>query len=161
MARILFIARENILFFLGLIILSGCTSLSTGSSTFSESLEAVDPPTSIALNGYKDIQIPIDLSIDTSRSIKTASFSGGVHKTKGPIEIRSLKEYLVASLNGTNWQLVGEADYDSVMLAFVKERKTCLVIIYEDSAGKYGDTHADFYITDDLAGVAHSGKSTL
>ena len=49
------------------------------------------------------------------------------------------------------WKLVGEATYESTMLAFIKPNKTCMVTISEGFGGFLGSTHVDLYVTVDLA----------
>lgn len=134
---------------LTLLALSACTSTSYSSSPMPPGAD-VPPPMTTSLRNYEDIEIPADLTVEESRSIRTASFRGGLHRTKTSLDVDSLRNFMIRSFESAGWTVAGEADYDQVMLAFVKPNKTCMVMIYRSAGGSFGSTYADFYITDDL-----------
>ena len=84
-------------------------------------------------------------------ALRTDSFKGGISVYRGRVQINSLREYIIASMRNNKWKLVGEASYDSVMLAFTKPNKTCMVVLSESAAGSLGKTQANYYVTVDVA----------
>lgn len=99
----------------------------------------------------KDITLPAELVWDRKGSmvIKTESFRGGVFTYKGRVELMSLKDYMVASMQGNKWRLVGETASKDIMLAFIKPNKTCMVII---SDGIMGKVELKLYVAIDKTG---------
>jgi hypothetical protein len=93
----------------------------------------------------------MELDAKKSMALRTDSFKGGISVYKGRVQISSLREYIIASMRNNKWKLVGEASYDSVMLAFTKPNKTCMVVLSESAAGSLGKTQANFYVTVDVA----------
>lgn len=143
-----------------LFLTTSCTSWPGNSST-SEFPPADDgtgtmtDPLSMNLASYDDIDIPVELEIKKSMAIRTDSFRGGVHETKGKVEIYSLRDYIVTSMANNKWKLVGEANYDKIMLAFTKPNKTCMVMLQNGGGVNYGNTYASFYVTVDLAAASN------
>ena len=111
------------------------------------------PPVANAIESHKDIVLPTDLKwdIDKSMAIKTASFTGGIYHYSGRLEVNSLTEFIKSSMQNNKWKLVGEASYESAMLAFIKPNKTCMVIISEGFGGFLGKTNVKLYVTEDVA----------
>jgi len=101
----------------------------------------------------KDITIPAELEWDRKSSmvIKTESFRGGIFTYKGRVEIMSLKDYMVASMQDNKWRLVGETASKEIMLAFVKPNKTCMVVIAD---GLVGRVELKLYVAIDKTGGA-------
>lgn len=111
------------------------------------------PPVSNSIESHSDIVLPSDLKWDSKKSmaIRTASYTGGIYHYSGRVEVNSLREFIKASMANNKWKLVGEASYESTMLAFIKPNKTCMVTISESVGGFLGTTHVDLYVTVDLA----------
>ncbi len=138
----------NILFvFVVLLTLNGCSNNSKSSSDMGI------PPISNNVTSHSDIVLPAELEWDSSKSmaIKTDSFNGGIYHYSGRVEVNSLKDFIISSMKQNRWKLVGEAAYDSTMLAFIKPNKTCMVTLSEGIGGFLSNTHVELYVTHDLA----------
>jgi len=135
-----------------LIFLGGCSG-NMFSSTGSDSSVANMPPVSKPISDHPDIELPSDMELenDESMAIRTESFLGGVLSYSGHIEMQSLKGFIVASMQRNKWKVVGEASSETIMLAFTKPNKTCMVVIEEDIGGVLGNTNVYLYVTADLA----------
>ncbi len=96
------------------------------------------PQVSSFADDIRDITLPTELEWDRKHSmvIKTESFRGGIFTYRGRVEIMSLKDYMVASMQDNKWRLVGETASKDIMLAFVKPNKTCMMVISEGILGK-------------------------
>ncbi len=135
--------------------ISGCSGKSeTGLNVQPEGDELA--PVTTMVEGYGDIELPIDMILQTDKSMamRTDSFQGGIHIYEGRVQIGSLRDYIITSMRNHKWKMVGEASYKNVMLAFTKPNKTCMVVLSEDSAGSFGKTHANFYVTVDVAAAS-------
>ena len=135
-------------------LLGGCTTKS-GQSMEPMSGSELDPVATV-VESYGDIELPIEMVLDTKNSMamRTDSFQGGIHVYKGRVQVSSLRDYIIASMRNNKWKLVGEASYNNVMLAFTKPNKTCMVVMSESSAGAFGKTQANFYVTVDVAAAS-------
>lgn len=146
----------NIALLCTLLILSGCTNFMNPSSD-DEMMPLEQPPEIVTLSttveGYNDIEIPFEMKIDQNKAIRTSSFKGGIHTYAGKVDLNSLRDYLIASMDNNKWKLVAEAYYDGVLLTFVKPNKTCMIEIYNGTGGSFGKTYAKFYVAVDLAGA--------
>jgi len=113
-------------------------------------------PVATMVESYGDIELPIEMVLDPKKSMamRTDSFQGGIHVYKGRVQVSSLRDYIIASMRNNKWKLVGEASYNSVMLAFTKPNKTCMVVLSEPSTGVLGKTQANFYVTVDVAAAS-------
>jgi hypothetical protein len=111
------------------------------------------PPVSNNIASHGDIVLPAELEWDRAKSmaIKTDSFTGGIYRYSGRLEVGSLKDFIIASMANNKWKLVGEAAYKDTMLAFIKPHKTCMVTLSEGFGGFLGTTNVDLYVTVDLA----------
>ncbi|MDY0389848.1 hypothetical protein [Desulfobulbus oligotrophicus] len=128
-----------------LLFLNGCASRQAGmGGTDASGL----PQLSNFADDIKDITLPSELIWDRKNSmvIKTESFRGGIFTYKGRAELMSLKDYMVASMQDNKWRLVGESASKTIMLAFVKPNKTCMVTIAE---GVLGKTELKLYVAID------------
>jgi len=135
-------------------VLAGCSSKS-GQNVDAMSSSGLAPVTTL-VESYGDIELPIEMELDTKKSmaLRTDSFKGGISIYKGRVQISSLREYIISSMRNNKWKLVGEASYDSVMLAFTKPNKTCMIVLSESSAGVLGKTQANYYVTVDVAAAS-------
>ncbi len=111
------------------------------------------PQVSSFADDIKDITLPSELVWDrkNSMAIKTESFRGGVFCYRGKVEVMSLKDYLVASMQDNKWRLVGETASKNIMLAFVKPNKTCMMVIAD---GMFGKTDLTLYVAIDKTAAA-------
>jgi hypothetical protein len=110
-------------------------------------------PVSTMVEGYGDIELPIEMVLDPDKSMamRTDSFQGGIHVYRGRVQLGSLRDYLTASMRNHKWKLVGEASYQNSMLAFTKPNRTCMVVLSEDATGILGKTQVNLYVTVDVA----------
>ncbi len=106
------------------------------------------------VESYGDIELPIEMTLlpKKSMAMRTDSFQGGIHVYSGKVQIASLRDYIVASMRNHKWKMVGEASYNTTMLAFTKPNKTCMVVLSGGSA-MMGKTEASLYVTVDVAAV--------
>lgn len=111
------------------------------------------PPVSGFADDIQDIVIPSDMEWDRSKSmaIKTESFRGGLWKYTGNLEIISLKDFMISSMQDNKWKLVGEVASKEIMLAFVKPNKTCMMVLGDSSFLK---TELTLYVTIDKTAAA-------
>ena len=149
-------------FFLTLLFISltmsGCTNFMNPQPTNNE-LTEFDPSAetvtlSTTIEGYNDIEIPFEMKVDENKAIRTRSFQGGIHTYAGKVEINSLRDYIITSMDNNKWKLVAEAYYDGVLLTFVKPNKTCIIELYDGTGGTFGKTYAKFYVAVDLASAS-------
>ena len=135
--------------------IAGCSGKSETPAGGSLSSDQLAPVTTM-VEGYGDIELPIDMILETDKSMamRTDSFQGGIHMYTGRVQIGSLRDYIIVSMRNHKWKMVGEASYKNVMLAFTKPNKTCMVVLSEDSVGSFGKTHANFYVTVDVAAAS-------
>jgi hypothetical protein len=127
-----------------LLLFSGCATKPTSSQ--------VDLPiVSATVDFNSDIELPSDMKLDRDESmaIKTDSFRGGILHYSGRVEINSLKDFILTSMQNHKWKLAGEASYKNILLAFTKPAKTCMIVISEGFGGSLGSTHVTLYITND------------
>ena len=129
--------------------LTGCTSKSSVPVMDQSGL----PPVSGFAGDLQDIELPTELEWEREKSmtIKTESFNGGIWRYSGRVEVLSLKDFLVGSMQSKKWKLVGEATSGEILLAFVKPNKTCMMVLSESKFGKTGLT---LYVTIDRTAAA-------
>lgn len=137
----------KVLVFLGLVLsltLSGCLATKQQGGSDVSGL----PQVAGFADDIKDINMPPELEWNRKGSlgIKTESFRGGIWKYSGRVEILSLKDFMISSMQDNNWKLAGETTSKEIMLAFVKPNKTCMIFITEGFLGK---TDLTLYITMD------------
>ena len=131
-----------------LLIISGCAAqnkpIDAGSGV---------GPLPSPVSNYDDIKVPPEMKLDTKKTltINTESFHGGVLIFKGLVEVQSLRDYMIKSMKNDQWRHVGEASYDSVLLAFTKPNKTAIIVLEGGGLGKFGKTKMEMYVTVDAA----------
>ncbi|MCL1980266.1 MAG: hypothetical protein FWG62_04220 [Proteobacteria bacterium] len=138
---------------LALMLTGGCANRNVvGSDTTGA------PQLSNFADDIRDIPIPGELEWDRKGSmvIKTESFRGGIFTYKGRVEVMSLKDYMVASMQDNKWRLVGESASKDIMLAFVKPNKTCMMVIGE---GVLGRAELKLYVAIDKTGGVSGGRA--
>jgi hypothetical protein len=96
---------------------------------------------------FRDLLIPGELEWqrDKSVSINTESFTGGVLNFAGRVEVNSLTEFFINAMKKEGWSVIGSVKSENVLLAFVKEKSSCLIKI--DEGGTLGKTEVNIYIT--------------
>jgi hypothetical protein len=136
---------------LSIFLLNGCA----GMGTSKDSSEA-EIPSGLSRNDpyfptkFNDFEVPGELKEERKKSmfINTSSFTGGILLFTGRVEVNSLTDFFVNSMQKNGWKLTGEVRYENIMLAFSKPNKNCMLTIYE---GEYGSkTQVYVYITEDL-----------
>ncbi len=139
-----------------LLISPGCAS----NKSIAGSDAAGLPQISNFADDIKDITLPTELAWDRKNStvIKTESFRGGIFTYKGRVEVMSLKDYMVASMQDNKWRLVGETASKDIMLAFVKPNKTCMMVISE---GVLGKTELKLYVAIDKTGASNASSNSF
>ena len=139
------------------VALNGCSGMGN-----SKNIDAPPPavdnelaPVTTMVESYGDIELPIEMTLQPKKSMamRTDSFKGGIHVFTGNVQIASLRDYIVVSMRNNKWKMVGEASYNSVMLAFTKPNKTCMVVL-ANNTGVLGKTQASLYVTVDVAAVS-------
>ena len=135
-----------------ILLLSGCAN-TTAVAPSAMGEDGALPPVSSFADDIKDIVIPTDMEWqrDKSMAIKTESFRGGIWHYTGKVEIISLKDFMVTSMEDNKWKLVGEATSENIMLAFTKPNKTCMMIL-EDA--NFNKTKLTLYVTIDKTAAA-------
>lgn len=117
------------------LFLGGCAGTPFASKQQSQVGDESLPPVSGFADDIQDIALPTTMEWDRSKSmtIKTESFRGGVWRYKGSVEVISLKDYMIRSMQDNKWKLVGETTSKDIMLAFVKANKNCMMVISEEA----------------------------
>lgn len=131
--------------------MSGCSSNMYSPSDPAMSSEM--GPVANLVGNFDDIELPVDLKWNSEKSmaIRTDSFKGGILNYSGRVELSSLKDFIITSMENKKWKLVGEAQYKNVLLAFTKPNRTCMVILDEGVGGSFGTTSVTLYVTVDIA----------
>ncbi|RUM36303.1 MAG: hypothetical protein DSY50_02755 [Desulfobulbus sp.] len=130
------------------LLLTGCADNSFFPKTSAPTADGALPPVSGFADDIQDIVIPADMRWDRDKSmtIKTESFRGGLWQYSGRLEIISVKDFMISSMQDNKWKLVGEAASKDIMLAFVKPNKTCMMVISDTLLGK---SELTLYVTID------------
>ena len=136
-----------------IVLLGGCSSKMYDSSSQGGVPPTDFGPTTNNIANFDDIELPVDLKWNSSKSmaIRTDSFRGGIYNLSGRIDPASLKDFIITSMENKKWKLVGEAQYQNVLLAFTKPNKTCMVVLDEGVGGSFGTTNVTLYVTVDVA----------
>ena len=136
---------------LATLFISGCAGLGTTTDSkgtkSSSGIVRNDPyfPTK-----FNDFEVPGELQEERKKSmfINTSSFTGGILNFSGRVEVKSLSDFFINTMQKNGWKLTGEVRYENIMLAFTKPNKSCMLTIYE---GEYGaKTQVYVYITEDV-----------
>lgn len=144
-------SKFSLFFALAIIFLSGCTHNQYGAAD--EEMVPEMGPVANLVGNFEDIELPIDLKWNSEKSmaIRTDSFRGGILNYSGRVELSSLKDFIITSMENKKWKLVGEAQYKNVLLAFTKPSKTCMIVLDEGVGGSFGTTSVTLYVTVDVA----------
>ena len=84
---------------------------------------------------FDDIQVPNALKLDKKRSLifRAGKFKAGVLVFTDNLEVQSLINFFIDSMQKDNWVLQGSYKYPRVVLFFAKKGKTAVVNIMEDT----------------------------
>jgi len=140
-----------------LLLLTGCSTLGTSKKGNQTAKPDVNRPAAgnapYYPTEYKDLLIPGELkwNRDKTMSIRTASYAGGILNFSGRVEINSLSDFFVQTMQKNGWKLNGTIKYKEILLAFTKPNKTCMIKISEGDFGMA--TEVFIYITDDLSAI--------
>lgn len=136
-----------------MLLLSGCMGRNGSVPTDDYAAPTDYGTVSATVADFKDIELPIDMKWDSEKSmaIKTDSFRGGILSYTGRVELYSLKNFIISSMESNKWKLVGEVQSKGFLLAFSKPNQTCMIELTEGFGGKYGSTTATLYVTVDVA----------
>ncbi|MDA8164400.1 MAG: hypothetical protein M0017_05135 [Desulfobacteraceae bacterium] len=144
-----------------LLMTGGCAGMNLGGSTGdSATAEAASAEPNANPTDFKDIMVPTELSYNREKSmvIRTASFAGGILSFSGRVDMSSLTDYFIASMQKDGWKLNGSIKYKNVLLAFTKPQKTSLINIYPNSLGY--KTDVSIYVTEEIgAGDAGGARA--
>ncbi|RJX31276.1 MAG: hypothetical protein C4525_11965 [Desulfarculus sp.] len=82
---------------------------------------------------FDDIQVPNQLKLDTKRSLifRAGKFKAGVLVFTDNLEVESLINFFVDTMQKDNWVLQGTYKYPRVALFFAKKGKTAIIQIVE------------------------------
>lgn len=126
---------------------AGCSSMNLGQTNQSDGTSTSNTyfPTK-----FRDLEVPNELTLDSSKTlyINTSSFAGGIVYMTGRLEVGSLTDFFLRTMQQNGWKLTGEAHYKNVLLAFSKPNKNCMITMYEGEMGTSTKVYA--YMTEDL-----------
>ncbi|MCB2227395.1 MAG: hypothetical protein KQH53_12015 [Desulfarculaceae bacterium] len=84
---------------------------------------------------FDDIQVPNALKLDKKRSLifRAGKFKAGVLVFTDNLEVQSLINFFIDSMQRDNWVLQGSYKYPRVVLFFAKKGKTAVIHIEEST----------------------------
>ncbi len=135
---------------LGMLSLTGCAAMHSGNTnpntTAADTESAKNEP--YFPTNFNDFEVPSELKIDSKHTmfINTSSFKGGIIVLDGRVEMSSLADFFINSMQKNDWHLTGEVRYNNILLSFTKTNKSCMISIYGDSYNY--KTKVNVYITD-------------
>ena len=136
---------------IGLFMLSGCLPMNSSEATAESGHDAATAPATVEFEPYypsdfRDLLIPGELvwSREKSVALNTDSFNGGILHFNGRVEVTSLMEFFANSMKNDGWASVGSMKSKNVLLAFTKEKSSCMIRIME--GGPIGKTEVSIYI---------------
>ena len=121
-------------FFVFLIVLLGVILLNTACEHIPfMSKEEAAMESGASRHSFDDILVPAGLEVDEKASFifETGDFKAGTLVLSGYIEVNSLKEYFTQSMPQDGWRLKSIFRFPKAVLLFEKERKVCIIEIYE------------------------------
>lgn len=103
--------------------------------------EEPQPPTHVHFN---DVLIPAELKIDREKSFvfETQGFKAGTLYFSGYVELDSISDFFRNNMPKDGWRLKSVFRHPKTMLLFEKDRKSCIITIYE----KLIMTHVEVYV---------------
>ncbi len=91
-------------------------------------------PISSTVATFDDIELPPEMKYDSARSfsVRNSSFKGGIFVYNGRVDVNSLKDFILATMQNNKWGFHGENNMkEDTVLVYAKPHKTCLAIISE------------------------------
>lgn len=148
LGRLALLACAGLFFLVGCLPLDGDSASDDGHAATSTSAAAATvsaEPYSPA--DFRDLLIPGELEWQRNKSvsINTDSFAGGILNFSGRVEVNSLTEFFVNAMKKAEWQMIGSVKSENVLLAFTKDKASCMIKI--DEGGTLGKTAVNIYIT--------------
>ncbi len=104
----------SVVCFGALFVFGGCSSQSPFSSAPVAPMEFEEmQPVVNNVGNFEDIELPIELKWNPEKSmaIRTESFKGGILVYSGRVEVDSLKDFIITSMENKKWKLAGEVQY--------------------------------------------------
>ncbi len=137
---------------IALLAIGGCAGLGTsGDSSEISSSAGIERNEPYFPTKFNDFEVPGELQQQRKKSmfINTSSFTGGILHFTGRVEINSLTDFFVNTMQKNGWTMSGEVRYENIMLAFHKPNKNFKQTI---NPGEYGSkTQVYVYITEDIS----------
>ena len=133
-----------------LFLFSGCVAMNKNPDSATETIKSSSSNDPYYPTNFSDFEVPGELRLERKNTllINTSSFNGGMINLSGKVEVGSLTDFFVNSMQKNGWKINGEIRYENVLLAFTKPNKNCLITIYE---GEFGArTQVYVYITDSV-----------
>lgn len=122
-------------FLLTCLAMSGCTALSSGSSSTADPVGSpASTNTQFQYHDFSDILVPneMDFNVDDSFFIGTGSDKLGIMEFEGRVEYKSLATTFIDNMSNDGWKLVFNfvASPKSVLI-FAKPTRFCVAKIYD------------------------------
>ena len=146
-----------------LLPLTGCSTLQSPAATTEEQSSSAMPP--YFPSGVKDVQIPAELELNREDSmfINTSSYNGGILTFEGRVEVNSVADFFLTTMQKNGWKMAGSIRYKNVLMAFVKPHKSCIIKVI--NTGISFKTRVNIYYTEDMESDAdssyHSGNGII
>lgn len=82
---------------------------------------------------FEDILVPSELKMDENKSFfyQASDFKTGTLVYSGYVDVDSLVDFFSGSMVQNGWRLKSVFRSPKMVLLFEKERKTCLIMVYE------------------------------
>jgi hypothetical protein len=135
------------------LVLTGCAALNKGPASSSEPARTSHENEPYFPTSFGDFEVPGELRLEAKKTlfIKTASFNGGTINFSGQVDVGSLTDFFVNSMQKNGWRISGEIRSSNVLLAFSKPNKSCMITIHD---GEFGTrTQVYVYITEDVTSL--------
>ena len=135
-----------------LLPLTGCSTLQSPAATTEEQSSSAMPP--YFPSGVKDVQIPAELELNREDSmfINTSSYNGGILTFEGRVEVNSVADFFLTTMQKNGWKMAGSIRYKNILMAFVKPNKSCIIKIFD--TGLAFKTKVNVYYTEDMENKA-------
>jgi len=147
--KLQFTLLATILFFL----VTGCAAMNKNSTADTGATAASQENEPYFPTSFGDFEVPGELRLERKKTlfIKTASFNGGTINLSGRVDVGSLTDFFVNSMQKNGWRVIGEIRSNNVLLAFSKPNKSCMITIHD---GEFGSrTQVYVYITEDVVSL--------
>ena len=133
-------------------LLSGCAAMKKDSDSPDAATNTPPANEPYFPTSFGDFEVPGELRLERKDTlfINTSSFVGGIVKLTGHVEVGSLTDFFVNSMQKNGWKITGEIRYENVLLSFTKPNKNCMITIYDGTYGTRTEVYA--YITEDVQG---------